>query len=246
MITGIVVMTPNTIITIANVLSATRTLTLSACQTDNANPKNIATNVPKNTGTASVNMNNAPPNAPITRISHLNLIYTLRRTLPRAGTFCIAIVAIAQMTPGPVGLNAATYIGYQQGVKALGDLLGVYPAGCLGALSGTLGVVTPSLTLVLSAAVFLAAFQENRYVKSVLGGIRPAMLGLIGAAVIFFANTSVFTAPLSVLFREPGSFGISWKALLIFITVLIVEFKYKPNILYVIGGSVLAAWILQI
>lgn len=156
------------------------------------------------------------------------------------------IVAIAQMTPGPVGLNAATYIGYQQGVKALGDLLGVYPAGCLGALSGTLGVVTPSLTLVLSAAVFLAAFQENRYVKSVLGGIRPAMLGLIGAAVIFFANTSVFTAPLSVLFREPGSFGISWKALLIFITVLIVEFKYKPNILYVIGGSVLAAWILQI
>ena len=81
------------------------------------------------------------------------------------------IVAIAQMTPGPVGLNAATYIGYQQGVIALGDVIGIYPAGCLGALVGTLGVMTPSLTLVLAAAVFLSAFQENKYVKAVLSGI---------------------------------------------------------------------------
>lgn len=154
------------------------------------------------------------------------------------------IVAIAQMTPGPVGMNAATYIGYQQGVIALGDLLGTYPAGCLGALAGTLGVMTPSLTLVLAAAVFLAAFQENKYVKAILSGIRPAMLGLIGAAVIFFANTSIFTAPLQSIFTRFSEFGISWQALLIFAAVLFVELKYKVNIFFVIIGSGLAAWIL--
>ena len=155
------------------------------------------------------------------------------------------IIAIAQMTPGPVGLNAATYIGYQQGVNCFGETIGSYAAGCLGALSGTLGVITPSLTLVLAAAVFLHAFQENKYMKAVLSGIRPAMLGLIGAAVIFFANTSVFTASLQTMFRNPGAFGISWQALLIFAAVLFLEFKYKPNVLYVIIGSALAAWILQ-
>ena len=154
------------------------------------------------------------------------------------------IIAIAQMTPGPVGLNAATYIGYQQGVNALGDVMGTYPAGCIGALAGTLGVITPSLTLILAAAVFLNAFQENKYVKSILGGIRPAMLGLIGAAVVFFANTSLFTTPLQTLFTAPASFGISWQACLIFAAVLFVELKYKANILLVLIGSVLAAWLL--
>ena len=154
------------------------------------------------------------------------------------------IVAIAQMTPGPVGMNAATYIGYQQGVIALGDVLGTYPAGCIGAMAGTLGVVTPSLTLVLAAAVFLAALQENKYVKAVLSGIRPAMLGLIGAAVIFFANTSIFTAPLQSIFTRFSEFGISWQALLIFAAVLFIELKYKVNIFFVIIGSGLAAWLL--
>ena len=154
------------------------------------------------------------------------------------------IVAIAQMTPGPVGMNAATYIGYQQGVIALGNVIGTYPAGCIGALAGTLGVMTPSLTLVLAAAVFLSAFQENKYVKAVLSGIRPAMLGLIGAAVIFFANTSIFTVPLQTVFVKIREFGISWQALLIFAAVLFVEMKYKVNIFFMILGSGLAAWLL--
>ena len=155
------------------------------------------------------------------------------------------IVAIAQMTPGPVGLNAATYIGYQQGVAALGDSIGVYASGMLGAMAGTLGVMTPSLTLVLAAAVFLSAFQENKYVKSVLSGIRPAMLGLIFSAVIFFANTSIFTAPFKTLFTDFSEFGISWKAMIIFCGVLLVEFKYRLNIIYIIAGAALTAWLLH-
>ena len=154
------------------------------------------------------------------------------------------IVAIAQMTPGPVGMNAATYIGYQQGVAALGDVIGPYPAGCLGAIAGTLGVMTPSLTLVLLAAIFLSKFQENKYMKAVLSGIRPAMLGLIGAAVIFFANTSIFTVPLQTIFTKFSEFGISWQALLIFGAVLFIELKYKVNIFFIILGSALASWLL--
>ena len=154
------------------------------------------------------------------------------------------IVAIAQMTPGPVGLNAATYIGYQEGVRALGGVLGEYAAGGLGAFFGTIGLITPSLTVVLAAAVFLSSFQENKYVKGSLSGIRPAMLGLIGAAVIFFADTSVFTAPLKTVFTDPSGFGISWKAFLIFCAALIAELKYKVNILYTILGAGAAAWLL--
>ena len=104
--------------------------------------------------------------------------------------------------------------------------------------------MTPSLTLVLAAAVFLAAFQENKYVKAVLSGIRPAMLGLIGAAVIFFANTSIFTAPLQSIFRNFSAFGISWQAFLIFGAVLFAELKYKVNILFIIIGSGLAGGLL--
>ena len=80
--------------------------------------------------------------------------------------------------------------------------------------------------------------------KAVLSGIRPAMLGLIGAAVIFFANTSIFTAPLQTIFTKFSEFGISWQALLIFGAVLFIELKYKVNIFFIILGSALASWLL--
>ena len=99
-------------------------------------------------------------------------------------------VALAQVTPGPVGLNAATYIGYQCGLQNLGGVFG----GAVGGLIGTLGVMTPSLVVVTLIAYFMQMFKENPVVKAILSGIRPATLGLIAAAVIFFAETSVFTA----------------------------------------------------
>ena len=89
------------------------------------------------------------------------------------------IIALAQMTPGPVGLNAATYIGQQQ-------------AGLAGALAATLGVCTPSLTIVLAVAGFLRVFRDNPHLKAALAGIRPATLGLIAAAVIFFAAVAAY------------------------------------------------------
>lgn len=76
------------------------------------------------------------------------------------------IVAIAEMTPGPLGLNCATFAGMQA-------------AGIPGAIAANLGVMAPSLTLTVLAAVFFYRFKENRIMKRILLGVRPACLGMI-------------------------------------------------------------------
>ena len=88
------------------------------------------------------------------------------------------LIALAQVTPGPIGLNAATYIGYQQ-------------CGFTGALCATVGVVLPSLILIILLVFSLNKIKENPYFKGVIGAIRAVTLGLIFSAVIFFAETSV-------------------------------------------------------
>ncbi len=143
------------------------------------------------------------------------------------------MVALAQVTPGPVGLNAATYIGFKQ-------------FGFWGAVAGTLGVTTPSLTIGMAIAIFMQAFKENWLVKAALTGIRPATLGLIAAAVIFFADTSIFTAPLANLWQGAQSFGIEWKAMFVFASVLIVEWRWKVNMIWVLLGSAVLGCLLSL
>ncbi len=141
------------------------------------------------------------------------------------------IVALAQMTPGPVGLNAATYIGQQQ-------------AGFPGALAATLGLATPSLILGLLVAVFLRSYEKNRHWQGVLLGIRPATLGLIAASVIFFAETSLFTAPVAALWRTGESFGLCWQGVVIFLGAYWVQRTWKPNLVWVLLGAAVAGWLL--
>ncbi|MCH5343703.1 MAG: chromate transporter [Acetatifactor sp.] len=76
------------------------------------------------------------------------------------------IVAIAEMTPGPLGLNCATFAGMRT-------------AGFLGALAANLGVLMPSFTLCLIAAVFFARFKEARLIQNVMIGVRPACLAMV-------------------------------------------------------------------
>ena len=149
-------------------------------------------------------------------------------------------VALAQVTPGPVGLNAATYIGYQCGLQNLGGVFG----GAVGGLIGTLGVMTPSLVVVTLIAYFMQMFKENPVVKAILSGIRPATLGLIAAAVIFFAETSVFTAPLRNLWTPGKSFGLCWQGCVIFAAVLAVSLKWKISPVWLLLGSAAAGWLL--
>lgn len=143
------------------------------------------------------------------------------------------LVALAQMTPGPVGLNAATYIGYQQ-------------HGIIGAVFATCGVMTPSLIIVMLAAAFLVKFKNNQWLKSALGGIRPVVAGLIAAAVISFADMSIFTAPLNSLWNNTGAnFGICWQGAVIFLLTLLVSWKWKINLIYTLFGAAILSLILM-
>ncbi|EEG78951.1 chromate transporter [Dethiobacter alkaliphilus] len=108
----------------------------------------------------------------------------------------VDIIAIAEMTPGPVAINSATFIGYQT-------------AGIWGAAFATAGVVTPSLVLMVLAAKMINRFYENRWVQAAFGGLRPAVIALIAGAAIYVAGTAI-TDYISVIF------GLAAFALLIF------------------------------
>jgi len=83
--------------------------------------------------------------------------------------FLADMLAVSESTPGPIGVNTATYVGYTV-------------AGIPGGIVATLGLVTPSIIVILIVSAFLKAFRSNKYVKQVLFGIRPASVGLIAAA----------------------------------------------------------------
>ena len=81
------------------------------------------------------------------------------------------IVAIAEMTPGPLGLNCATFAGLRT-------------AGPFGALAASVGVIFPSITLTLVAAIFIKKFRESRLMEEALHGIRPVVIGIIVGVIV--------------------------------------------------------------
>lgn len=88
----------------------------------------------------------------------------------------INFIAVSESTPGPFAINMATYIGAEQG--------GIFGAAC-----ATLGVVTPSFIIILLVARFFEKFKESRIVKGCMSGLKPAVVGLIGAALLSVAAT---------------------------------------------------------
>lgn len=91
------------------------------------------------------------------------------------------IVAIAEMTPGPLGLNCATFAGMQA-------------AGLLGAFAANLGALTPSLTLCALAAMFFERFKDSRIMQHILLGVRPACLGIVVGLILTMCGTNYLNA----------------------------------------------------
>ena len=118
------------------------------------------------------------------------------------------IVAIAEMTPGPLGLNCATFAGART-------------AGIAGALAASLGVLTPSLTVTMLSAMFLKRFKENRLMEEALYGIRPVCIGMIFAVILQQCETNYAGALFGFL---------SWPAVLIGLVSLLVLFRFKWSI----------------
>ena len=126
------------------------------------------------------------------------------------------IVAIAEMTPGPLGLNCATFAG-------------IRAAGLLGAVFANLGVLTPTLTLCAAAAIFFERFKHNKRMGQVLVGVRPTCLGMITGIMVSLS--------LSSYAREDG--GISLCAIAIGLLDLFLLLKWRISIPKVIGFSAL-------
>ena len=121
------------------------------------------------------------------------------------------IVAISQMTPGPIGINSATYIGY----TATGSVWGSVVA--------TFAVCFPSFLLVLLISYFFSRFKNNKYVSAAFLGLRPASIGLIAAAALLLMNKENF---------------IDYKSYLIFGGAFFLSYKFKlhPILMILIAG----------
>ena len=112
------------------------------------------------------------------------------------------LVVLSQITPGPLAVNAATYVGYNS-------------AGLLGATLATLGVSTPSVFLVLAVSNLIERWRESRLYAAVFEGVRAATVGLVAAAGVMICKSSLFDAEalshIKKMFRA-GTFFEGWES----------------------------------
>ena len=100
------------------------------------------------------------------------------------------IVAISQMTPGPVGINSATYCGYTAVINAGYSM----PMGILGSLTATFALVLPSFILMILIAKMFMRYMHTAPVQSIFEGLRPAVVGLLGAAALMLMTRDNFSS----------------------------------------------------
>lgn len=142
------------------------------------------------------------------------------------------IVAISQMTPGPIGINSATYVGYTMIAEHYGANMGV-----LGSCVATFAVVLPSFILMLTISRFFLKYQKHPTVESVFSGLRPAVVGLLASAALVLMNAENFSSPGEDMY----SFVIS---IIIFLVAFIGTKKYKANPILMIIACGIAGLIL--
>ena len=135
------------------------------------------------------------------------------------------IVAISQMTPGPIGINSATYVGF----TATGSVWG--------SIIATLAVVLPSFILMLAISKFFLKYQKHPVVEAVFSGLRPAVVGLLASAALVLMNAENFSSPKEDMY----SFIISC---LIFLVAFVGTRKYKINPILMIVACGIAGLIL--
>ena len=145
------------------------------------------------------------------------------------------IVAVSQMTPGPIGINAATYIGYDVLFQATGNhLLGVAGSGI-----ATLALMLPSFIIVLLIVKFYTRFKGNSLFDGTMGWLRPTVAGLIGAAAIILIVKTTWTGSVPSFALVQENFP-DWKSWLLLAAAFAASFWGKVNpILLILAGAVL-------
>ena len=135
------------------------------------------------------------------------------------------IVAISQSTPGPLGINAATYVGF----TATGSIWG--------SVIATFAVVLPSFILMLTISKFFLKYQKHPAVEAVFSGLRPAVVGLLASAALVLMNVENFGSPTD----DTYTFVIS---IIIFLVAFIGTKKYHANPILMIIACGIAGLIL--
>lgn len=129
------------------------------------------------------------------------------------------MIAVGESTPGPIGVNMATYVGFVTGLDQ-GNIL----TAILGAVIATLGLITPSIIVILIIASVLKAFRNSRYVNSAFYGLRPASTGLIASA-----GLSVIVANLFFADQRFSLSLINWKGWILAIILWMLTNKVKQT-----------------
>lgn len=125
----------------------------------------------------------------------------------------INFIAVSESTPGPFAINIATYIGSEM-------------AGIIGAICATLGVILPSLIIIILVAKFFEKFKTNKFIKGCMTGLKPAVVGLIGASVLSIGKT---------VFIENG---FSFVSLVLFLSMSVLAFKKVHPIIIILISAI--------
>ena len=131
------------------------------------------------------------------------------------------MIAISESTPGPIGVNISTYVGFTIN-------------GVLGALFATLSLVLPSIIVILIIAGFLEKFKDSKTVKNVFYGLRPAVVGMLAVSMITLTSAALLPPVFAEVFRN-----INWIKIAVFAALLFGVLKFKKHpIIYIILGAI--------
>ena len=147
----------------------------------------------------------------------------------------IDFVAVSESTPGPFAINMATYVGSQVGgdYGILGSIFGAFCA--------TMGVVLPSFIVILIVAKFYEKYKKSRIVKGCMSGLKPAVVGLIGAAILSVVGEVLFPAGVSLSVLTNPTFYVSIGIFALTCTLAFWK-KVHPIILIVLSAAIGIGW----
>ena len=149
------------------------------------------------------------------------------------------IVAISQMTPGPIGVNCATYTGYEVLTQAGAS----HAVAILGSATATFALILPSFFIVLTMVRFYEKFMGSRLFEGVMDLVRPAVTGLIGAAAVILMVDTSWTGLVPHLSVVRENF-MDWKSWALFGAALVAALKFKVNPIYIIIAGGIAGLLL--
>lgn len=139
------------------------------------------------------------------------------------------IVAVSQMTPGPIGINSATFVGYTAVINDGGST----SFAILGSLVASFAVMLPSFILMLIISRWFVRYSHNKLVEELFAVLRPAVVGLIASAALLLMNSENFGS----ITQSPMQFGLS-VALFLFAFVALRLLRWSPILILLICGAI--------